>query len=560
MSSSSSSSALPLYPKSSINIQLFPHQITSVNDMEKLELDKRRDLGNKYIEMTMGILGDLPGGGKTLSMICVIDRDKMKWDMDTQFEYEEVEAIGPASTYITRRKIKKERLDCTLIIASTSLIWQWEREMNRAKKLSYHTITKKTHFDVDPDDYHVILCSDTMYNKFVENFESFAWKRFVFDEAASTHIPSMNTIYAGFYWFITATFPNLSNIRGTKKHFLKTIFSTISQLTFEYMLVKNHDEYVKSSYNILDPNKIIHKCINPGVLKVVGDIVSSDISIMISAGNIDGALKLLGGEDGPKNIIEVVTHNTIDELDYSKKKVEEHYESRNKDSVHTERYKMWTDRVVTLEKKLNTINDRFSKVLDDDCSICSETLKNPVLLPCCQNIVCLDCIHKWISSNPSCHMCRSTVKIKELIPIDVNYKKEGSENKLNVKSKSKKILNKQDTIINIINENPDGKFIVFSAYEESFKIIKKTFSENDISFVEIKGTRESRDKKLKQYREGDINVIFLNSKYNGAGIELQITSDIIIYHEMDDQTEIQLIGRANRIGRNGRLNVHYLEA
>ena len=53
-------------------------------------------------------------------------------------------------------------------------------------------------------------------------------------------------------------------------------------------------------------------------------------------------------------------------------------------------------------------------------------------------------------------------------------------------------------------------------------------------------------------------MIFLNSRFNGAGINLQEASDIILYHEMDSSTQQQIIGRANRIGRTKQLNVHHI--
>lgn len=584
--------------RSSLIINLFPHQITSVYDLEKLEREKKRDLGYKIMETTMGVFGDAPGHGKSLSMIAVIDRDEMEWDLETPFQYEEIEAFGPSSTYIVRRKIKKEKLDCTLIVASNSLIGQWEKELKRAKKISFHTVTKKKHMEIDPNDYHVVLCSDTMYNGFIDQFHSFAWKRFVFDEAASTHIPSMKTVYAGFYWFITATFPNLSKIRGRNQHFIKTIFSSISPVTFGYMLVKNDDDYVKSSYYMPEPVKVSHKCIQPGVLEVVGDMVGGDIAAMIAAGHIDGAIKHLGGEDdGPRNIIEVVTSNKKEELERAEEKVEEHYPSRKKDSAHKERYKMWVDRVVEIKEKLATIKKRFEKILEDDCSICTNKLENPVLLPCCQNIVCSSCIHEWLSHSPTCHMCRAEVKVGSLIsvtdkkaPAPIVFEEDDDEEDemgdeeeekgdrkprelevmkddgfVEVKGKKKSdkkkkgVLSKAETIVQIINDKPDGKFIVFSGHDESFDLIKKSFKDNDTAYVEIKGGRESREKKLAMYQTGDVNTIFLNAKFNGAGINLEMTTDIIIYHDMDPLVEIQLIGRANRVGRVGALTIHYLE-
>ena len=565
---------------SSLHIELFPHQYQSVMDLEILENEKKRDLGGgRYIETTMGVFGDIPGYGKTLSMVTVIDRNKMEWSLGEYFYFEQIEAVGPSSTYITRVKIKKERLDCTLIVCSSSIIGQWEKEISRSKRLSFHTVTKRAHLEVDPNDYCIVLCSDKMYNLFVDQFRQFAWKRFIFDEAASTHISSMKSVYAGFYWFITATFPNLSKIGGRNTHFIKTIFSTISPVTFGYMLVKNNDDFVKSSYRINLPKKIIHNCIQSGVLRVVGDIVGGDISAMIAAGDIDGAIQNLGGEDGPRNIIDVVTENKKEELLKANEKVREHFRDRNKDKAHQERYEMWKNRVDDIQKKLLLIKERFSKILEEDCSICSSKLQDPVLVPCCQNIVCAKCIIEWLRINPSCHMCRSKIRADDLMSVtskkipriifeesdDECEEGENEEGKpirgkpIRGKPMQRKLLKtKPDTIGDIIKENPRGKFIVFSEHDESFSLIKRVFSEREIPFVEIKGSRETREKKLKSYQEGELNTIFLNAKFNGAGINLQMTTDIIIYHEMNELLEIQLIGRANRIGRVGSLNIHYL--
>ena len=537
--------------------------------------------------MTMGVFGDLPGFGKTISLVALIDRDKMVWDLETPFEYEEIEAFGPSSTYITKRRIKKERLDCTFIVVSTSIIGQWEKEMTRAENIRCHTITKRAHMNIDPNDYHTILCSDAMYNIFVEKFEDYAWKRFIFDEAASTHIPSMKSIYAGFYWFVTATFPNLSKIRGRKQHFLKTIFSTISPLTFDQMLVKNDDDYVKRSYAIPIPITISHQCIKPGVLEVVGDMIGNDVVSMISAGNINGAINHIGGDDGPKNIIEIVILNCREDLECAQRKVKENFTTRNKDSAHKERYKKWVDTVESLTKKLKTIKERFENYLrDEDCFICKDNIKNPVLLPCCQQIGCIECVTQWLKNNSSCPHCRTNMIIGDLISVtdkklveiemeesdgeesdgeerkEGEIKREGSikrgHPRVNKKEKNI-ILNKQDKIVEIIKDKPNGKFIVFSLHDNTFDIIKKSFEDEHMKYVEIKGARETREKRLKMYQTGEINTIFLNAKFNGAGINLEMTTDIIIYHDMDPLMKIQLIGRANRVGRVGSLTIHTLD-
>jgi SNF2 family DNA or RNA helicase len=84
-------------------------------------------------------------------------------------------------------------------------------------------------------------------------------------------------------------------------------------------------------------------------------------------------------------------------------------------------------------------------------------------------------------------------------------------------------------------------------------------NENHIKFVEIKGSIKTREKNLELFRTGKTNVIFLNSNYNGAGINLTEATDIILFHEMNSYTENQIVGRANRIGRSHPLSVHHLQ-
>lgn len=64
-------------------------------------------------------------------------------------------------------------------------------------------------------------------------------------------------------------------------------------------------------------------------------------------------------------------------------------------------------------RQLENSAQEDSVSINSSCSICSDRLKNPVVLPCCKNTVCLTCITKWIVNNPSCHLCRSSLKIKK---------------------------------------------------------------------------------------------------------------------------------------------------
>ena len=161
-----------------------------------------------------------------------------------------------------------------------------------------------------------------------------------------------------------------------------------------------------------------------------------------------------------------------------------------------------------------------------------------------------------MKTSNNCPMCRNVVKTidgtSKLIYINNN------EKTVTKRVEKPKKLTKPDTIIKIINDNRNGKFVVFSEYDECFSSIRGILRENKISYKELKGMSSTRAKYIQQFKEGKIKVLFLNSTRNGAGINLQETTDIILYHDMDSSQKDQIIGRANRIGKQDILRVHFL--
>ena len=50
------------------------------------------------------------------------------------------------------------------------------------------------------------------------------------------------------------------------------------------------------------------------------------------------------------------------------------------------------------------------------CPICLETLKQPVLTPCCHNTFCKPCLAASLKVGGSCPMCRSELQLREAMP------------------------------------------------------------------------------------------------------------------------------------------------
>jgi len=88
--------------------------------------------------------------------------------------------------------------------------------------------------------------------------------------------------------------------------------------------------------------------------------------------------------------------------------------------------------------------------------------------------------------------------------------------------------------------------------------VKRQYALGKQSVKTLKGTDDQVDKSIEGFKMGKITVLLLNAQYFGAGMNLQIATDVVIYHRFTKEMEEQVIGRAQRLGRTTPLTVYYL--
>lgn len=540
-----------------IGTKLFPHQLASIYRMEKLEREKtvERDKPVHELRSTtirtqtrLGINSDQTGYGKTMSMIGLIVRDKMEWDMNLPHTWEDIKTES-AGLVRTRTINRYDRLSATLILVSPTIINQWKQEFTNTI-LTVGIVSRKKDIDnIDVTECDVVIVTTTMYNYLVRSHAHYAWKRFIFDEPGHTRVSGMKEVMAGFYWFVTAT-PNAitsrhRNCRGSfMKHIIENNWGNFD-VQFGDLIIKNNEEFVKSSFVIPETVHYYHNCFQPLLNTIVG-LVNPAVMTMIDAGNIEGAITALGGHK-TKNIVELVR----------KKKLEELEEAHHKIRVYTirddqEQIEVWTKKQSHIKIQLSELATRFQRMLSEPCLICCDTLKDPVMDPTCQNMFCGECLLTWLKSKKTCPMCRASITLNDLV-----YISHDTENVKLVKNNIPKT--KIGKVLELIENNKSGKFLIFSIYNETFDPICRALEEHSITYTMMKGNSTTRQKNINSFKSGDTQVIFLNSNFNGAGINLQETTDLIIYHKMKPNIRTQIIGRAERIGRADSLRVHHLQ-
>jgi len=529
---------------------LFKHQLASIYQMETLEREKVVQCVWGVKETRLGFNADVTGYGKTLSMIGLIARNKMEWDLDTPFAKEIV--TTEAAGLITSRRIERyDKLPTTLILVPTSIVSQWEKELEHTTLKVKIIDCRKEVEEVVVENYDVVIVTTAMFNNLAISYARYAWKRFIFDEPGHVRVSGMKEIQAGFYWFVTAT-PEDINLRhkNCRGSFMKKVIGEeLCRIEDQFagMILRNDLRFVQASFTTPSTYHHYHKCFQP-VLNAVQGMINNNIHNMIAAGNIEGAVIALGGKK-TENILELVKKDILEQKNSTEEDIII-YRDIKKDDKKLEISK---EKLETITIKLCELENRFNDMLKDVCSICTEKLKNPIMEPCCQNLFCGECLFIWLQRKQSCPLCRSIVNTSDLVYLG---EKSNDDNSFNHKHKR---LTPLEKVTEILTSNLTGKFIIFSEYDATFKPICRMLKEEGINFSVVVGNRKARDQSIESFKTGDTRVIFLNSNFNGAGINLQEASDIILYHKMSSNTQNQIIGRANRIGRLEPLNVHHLQ-
>jgi SNF2 family DNA or RNA helicase len=118
---------------------------------------------------------------------------------------------------------------------------------------------------------------------------------------------------------------------------------------------------------------------------------------------------------------------------------------------------------------------------------------------------------------------------------------------------------KKDALIKLFQENPTGKFLVFSRYDNPFLQITSELEAVGINGIrEVKGTKDVIQATLNAFQKGTLRCLLLNSLHAGAGLTITAATHIILLHAMNIEEEKQILGRAYRLGRKEPLNVYKL--
>lgn len=526
------------------NIELMEHQKKSVYAM--LELEKTGNVRlNKFmffdniekdllIDTKIGILADKIGSGKSYMILALLLENLIPKTKDTYYA---------SNKYITIKSIDdpQKYINTNLLIVPNKLIMQWMKFINNIPALTVDLITNNTQLNNNITK-NICLINDTIMPVFNEKYKNYLFNRIIIDEADTININSLDML-GHFIWLITGT---KSGINYCNKKYIKNIFGVNKDWISDIITIKNCDLFINNSLKLPAIERIFIKCLSPPEINIIKQFIPANVLHLINAGNNYEAIKLLNcHEDTKENIYQVLNNNITKMI--NTKSLDLEIEKKNKNNI----------KIKSLEKSINNLISRLktikNKIIDENediCPICLGDIINNAMVDCCGTIYCFSCIALTLEKYNKCAYCQKKIDKNNMHIIN---KKNDSVININ---KQDKLLNKIDNFLNIIKTNLNSKFIVFADYNETFNKLIISMNENNITYNVLKG--QDINSVINDLTNGIIKVILLNAKNCGTGLNLQVATDIILYHRFTKELEEQIIGRAQRYGRTCQLKVHYL--
>ena len=594
-----------------IKVALRPHQRAILYEMEARErgLSMGMDLSGSRLYSRFSFLGDGVGVGKSLMVLGHIARLKHLPRIQS------IPLLDTNSTpqiYSLHENAYGQDLSevGSLIVVPHTLYRQWQTYIKEQTTLNCFGIqTKKMLEEKNPKDIakkiqesDLVLVSNTLYGLLQEyaHKNRFIWRRVFLDEADTLHIPSTRQMFdTRFTWLISASwtnllFPNICHYisqpildtymasqdmdRDTKT-FLRANFQQSQTSHYVYaryyvmsssflscflrssnplrgrLLLRCREDFVKESIT-LPPIHIRNIHCKASVLqRVVANAIPSEVRSLLHAGDVHGALQQLGvkSEDS-MSLVKAVTENRNKELDRLKKTYDfksslEYATPQAKENA----LKSLKEKIASLEEQIKQLKERIENYKEEMCPICFDEPQNPTLTPCCSRIYCAGCILTSLTRQTSCPLCRAQISASGLRNLSTHQHE--VKNEIVDPNAPPEPLKKTEQLLELIRSTPNGKFLVFSRYDNPFLQISQEIESMRIAVKQVRGNKDVIASTLKGFQKGDTKVLLLNSIEAGAGLNITAATHIILLHAMTHEEEKQILGRAYRLGRSEPLEV-----
>ncbi len=477
-------------------IRLWDHQkamLHRVREIERLSIKVKSHVryAERYMkkknvkeagEVTMGIMNDPPGAGKTYVMLALIAMDTIP----------HVPGLN-------------------IVVTPKNLLGQWQEALGAFGVLpwvtaNYELINK---LYVNPSTFikhRVVLMEETLVDPFALAMEAAIAdaqnrqinvpriNRIILDEVDNISGSMTQPVAADKVWFVSASF------KPDDKKSLEGLPWVFDEARVREMICMTDPEFIAATIQLEEPETVVIKC-EDAVVALFADLVPSDVIIAIHAGNTRPLMKAIDYS------VVGVGANSVGLYDLAK---------------------WWCD---DLSAKML----EWGREIADAEGHMDET--DPLL----------------------CEQLTNTIEILRNKIVGASEKKSLLSARLDgFCEPSRDGGDKMSRFENEIVKNIGGgdKWLVFNDDSVGLIAAQGIFTKHGIiSEMLDGGDANSVAKTLSKFKNDDIQVLLVNSSSEGCGLNLENATHVLFMHATKPDLVGQIVGRAQRFGRTGRLKI-----
>jgi len=215
------------------------------------------------------------------------------------------------------------------------------------------------------------------------------------------------------------------------------------------------------------------------------------------------------------------------------------------------------------QRLINHLLVTLSSGVDEECSVCLDSLVDPVITRCA-HVFCQHCIMDIISSEnmaPNCPLCRAPVNENDLIKVPENKKNKSTETEkpngemTTVEKNSSKLEALLNALVVIRNQNPSIKSLVVSQFTSFLDLIEDALRGENFLFVRLDGrmTQEARAQAIERFSDTSSSaptVFLLSLTAGGVGLNLTAATRVFLLDPAwNPAVEEQCFDRSHRLGQ-----------
>ena len=532
-----------------IKTPLYPHQKSMIQGMRSYREKMTRGflVGNQAINGKVGIVGDPPGSGKTLSMIAYLASPSLTASRMTS------ELTAHSSTYFFSHELHSvsETNWAHLIIVPHRLFGQWKQELDQHTSLPYVSIETKRIMKGDAIaslilQHRIVITTDKCYKHVQEyaNTHHIQWDQIVIDEASAIYFHSSDPpLRFQFLWLVTNNWIPLiiktPNVIKSNLFFLRDriqLHPDLEQWLLEDITVHYEGQLISSAF-----------------MKDYISFYHPERGRMILRNNTEQLMKSMNLPPPHHHNLQCKPNITLNSLTsfYLARQKEPTIRSRNVPHLFQAlgiEFKSIEEYQSQQPIEKRSLIQRM--IHDRECVICLEPCEYPTMVRCCYHLFCGKCLLKTALINMKCPTCRAGLDIQRIHCLETLSTEERMLSK-----------NKMEACLDILRENKDGRFIIYSPFTNIYYELMERFEQIGIKAERIENNLFSLIKTVRNFQQGKTRLLFLSNVDAIRGLSLTSTTHLIFYHELPSYESKQvLLHSSQRMGRTSPLQILHLHS